>query len=80
VNRAFAVARAVGPNEGLALLDEQPLDYPYAHLVRGALLEELGRDSDAIASLEHAASSARNEAEEQQIRARIARIREKRTA
>lgn len=48
-----------------------------AHLVRGALLEELGRDDEAIASLDAAASHARNEQEARQIRARIARLREK---
>ena len=46
-NRAFAVARAHGARAGLALLDEvaadDAADYPYAHLVRGALLDELGR-------------------------------------
>jgi predicted RNA polymerase sigma factor len=56
VNRAFAVARARGASHGLALLDdagdERLADYPYAHLVRGALLEELGRDEAAIAALE----------------------------
>ena len=79
VNRAFAVGRAIGPREGLALLDEQPLEYSYAYLVRGALLEELGRGAEAIASLELAAGSARNPEEERQILARIARIREKGT-
>jgi RNA polymerase sigma-70 factor (ECF subfamily) len=77
VNRAFAVARAIGAKEGLALLDEQPLEYSYASLVRGALLEELGQSAEAIAALELAAGSARNPEEQRQILRRIARIREK---
>ncbi|HWL85269.1 MAG TPA: DUF6596 domain-containing protein [Polyangiaceae bacterium] len=77
VNRAFAVARAHGAREGLALLDDSIAGYPYAHLVRGALFEELGRDEEAIASLEQARSHARNEHEARQIRERIARLREK---
>ncbi len=77
VNRAFAVARAHGAREGLALLDEGDTDYPYAHLVRGALLEELGSDEAAIAALEHAAAHARNGHEARQIRDRIARARER---
>jgi RNA polymerase sigma-70 factor (ECF subfamily) len=77
-NRAFAVARAQGADEGLALLNDDGLaGYPYAHLVRGALLEELGRDEAAIEALEHAAAAARNAPEARQIRERIARIRER---
>jgi RNA polymerase sigma-70 factor (ECF subfamily) len=75
VNRAFAVARARGAHEGLALLDESVAEYPYADLVRGALLEELGRNVDAIAALERAAAAARNAHEARQIGERIARIR-----
>jgi RNA polymerase sigma-70 factor, ECF subfamily len=77
VNRAFAVGRAYGAAEGLALLDSSVLGYPYAELVRGALLEELGRDEEAIAALDRAADSARNSHEARQIRQRIERIRER---
>jgi predicted RNA polymerase sigma factor len=49
--------------------------YPYAHLVRGALLEELGEHRAAVQELELAASHARNDHEQRQIRARIARLR-----
>jgi RNA polymerase sigma-70 factor (ECF subfamily) len=79
VNRAFAVARAQGPSDGLALLDADGgvavASYPYAHLVRGALLEELGERRAAVQELELAASHARNDHEQRQIRARIARLR-----
>jgi RNA polymerase sigma-70 factor (ECF subfamily) len=81
VNRAFAVARARGAREGLAVLDEGGdagvAGVPYAHLVRGALLDELGRDEEAMAALELAAAAARNAHEARQIRARIGRIRER---
>jgi RNA polymerase sigma-70 factor (ECF subfamily) len=77
VNRAFAVGRARGPDEGLALLDESVAGYPYAELVRGALLEELGRDDEAISALDRAASAARNVHEARQVRQRIDRIRRK---
>jgi RNA polymerase sigma-70 factor (ECF subfamily) len=77
-NRAFAVARAHGIDQGLALLDEKSLGrYSYVHLVRGALLEELGRDDAAIDALERAAADARNAHEARQIRERITRIRER---
>jgi RNA polymerase sigma-70 factor, ECF subfamily len=75
VNRAFAVARARGAAAGLALLDGSGDGYPYFHLVRGTLLAELARDDEAIASLESAASLARNAHEERQIRERIAGVR-----
>jgi RNA polymerase sigma-70 factor (ECF subfamily) len=75
VNRAFAVSRAYGARAGLALLDEGVADYPYAHLVRGALLEELGCDAAALTALERAAAHARNEHEARQIRDRMAQIR-----
>lgn len=77
VNRAFAVARARGASEGLALLDDRVAGYPYAHLVRGALLEELGRNEEAITELHRATSQARNAHEARQIRQRIARLRDK---
>jgi RNA polymerase sigma-70 factor (ECF subfamily) len=74
VNRAFAVGRAHGARAGLALLDESVAGHPYADLVRGALLEEIGECDEAIATLHRAAAAARNAHEERQIRERIARI------
>jgi len=82
VNRAFAVARASGPARGLALLEErETIDagvYPYVHLVRGALLAELGRIDEARTSLEEARRVARNRAERAQVEKRIARLTEDR--
>lgn len=77
VNRALAVARTSGPCEGLALLDESVRTEPYSHLVRGALLEELGRDEEALAALELARAHARNAHEASQIQQRITRLRER---
>lgn len=78
VNRAFAEARGDGPLAGLALLDGdggvETREYPYVHLVRGALLEELGRIEDARVSLQLAAKHARNRHEAEQIDARIDRL------
>ncbi len=75
VNRAFAVARADGAAAGLALLDRDratdAASYPYAHLVRGTLLEELGRLDEARTSLALASKHARNAHESAQIQARI---------
>jgi RNA polymerase sigma-70 factor (ECF subfamily) len=75
VNRAFAVAKAHGAQAGLALLDASVAAYPYAQLVRGALLEELGQADEAIHALERAAATARNAHEARQVGERIARIR-----
>ncbi|MDD9968571.1 MAG: hypothetical protein OXR73_20185 [Myxococcales bacterium] len=78
VNRAFAVARARGPQVGLALLDDRHAidadDYPYVHLVRGTLLAELGRIEQARLHLEQARRMARNRVESAQIEAQIARL------
>lgn len=77
VNRAFAVARAFGADAGLLLLDESVRDEPYAYLVRGALLEELGRDEEALTALKLAAAHARNAEEARQIQQRIDSLRER---
>jgi RNA polymerase sigma-70 factor (ECF subfamily) len=79
INRAFAVSRVEGPAAGLALLagiPELPTDdYPYTELVRGVLLEELGRRDEAIAALERAKVGARNATEAAQIEQRLRRTR-----
>jgi RNA polymerase sigma-70 factor (ECF subfamily) len=78
VNRAFAVARAIGPAAGLALIDDDgiaaPSSYPYVHLVRGTLLGELGRIDEARAALTLAAENARNAPEREQILTRIVNL------
>lgn len=77
VNRAFALGKANGPAEGLALLDRADIDaaaYPYVHLVRGALLAGAGDGEAAARSLREAARCARNEHERAQIEERISRL------
>jgi RNA polymerase sigma-70 factor (ECF subfamily) len=76
VNRAFALARATRPEEGLALLAQPDIDasqYPYASLVRGTLLAEVGSPA-AAAALEEAAGRARNEHERRQILEQLSRL------
>lgn len=75
VNRAFAVARADGAAVGLELLDRPGAiavdGYPYVHVVRGTLLGELGRFTEARAALRAAEAVARNAHERRQIRASL---------
>jgi RNA polymerase sigma-70 factor (ECF subfamily) len=78
VNRSFALAKADGGEAGLALLErDDGMDvrgYPYYYLVRGAILEELGRIEEARASLLCAVERSRNAHEAEQVKARIARL------
>lgn len=78
VNRAFAVGQAEGGNSGLALLDDvtdvDTSRYPYVHLVRGALLEDLGRTAEARDAYILARHHSRNRAEQTQIDSRLARL------
>lgn len=78
VNRAFAVGRARGPSAGLELLEDRRgpdvRGYPYLHLVRGALFEELGRVHEAREALTLAREQARNSADRAQIDARLAKL------
>jgi RNA polymerase sigma-70 factor (ECF subfamily) len=73
---AFALARAHGAAAGLAHLDDGDGTAPYADAVRGALLEELGRDRDAIDAYDRAVACARNVHEARRLRARADRLRE----
>jgi RNA polymerase sigma-70 factor (ECF subfamily) len=77
VNRAFAMGSADGAEAGLELLARADIDvgaYPYVHLVRGALLAELGRTDEALTELREASQVARNAVERRQIEARIAKL------
>jgi RNA polymerase sigma-70 factor (ECF subfamily) len=70
---------AFGAEAGMQLLEEvmdHPAlaEYPYAHLVEGVLLAELGRAPEARRSLERAARFATGDAEREQIEARLAKI------
>ena len=74
INRAFAIARAQGPESGLSLLEGIAEDEPFLAVVRGVLYWEAGRFAEAIAELEHARTSARNIHEVAQIDAHIERV------
>ena len=80
LNRAVAVAMASGPQAGLelvdALLDEPSLrDYHLLPSVRGDLLARLGRNGEARAELERAASLTRNARERALLLERAASLR-----
>jgi RNA polymerase sigma-70 factor, ECF subfamily len=80
LNRAVAVAMASGPEAGLelvdALLDEPSLrGYHLLPSVRGDLLARLGRNDEARAELERAASLTRNARERALLLERAASLR-----
>ena len=79
LNRAVAVGMAFGPAAGLELVDELVVGGSLAgyHLlssVRGDLLAKLGRDDEARAELELAASMTRNERERKLLLDRVAAL------
>ena len=79
LNRAVAVAMAYGPDAGLELIDAlggEPLLSGYHLLpsVRGELLARLGRDAEARAELERAASLVRNGPERALLLERAAKL------
>ena len=79
LNRAVAVAMASGPQAGLDLVDaltaEPSLrDYHLLPSVRGDLLARLGRNDEARAELERAASLTRNARERDLLLARAAAL------
>ncbi|MGV3481372.1 MAG: RNA polymerase sigma factor [Sphingobium sp.] len=79
LNRAVAVAEAVHPAAGLALLeglDDRLGDHARLALVRGELLARTGRTEDAIAALRQAAIRTANTVERRHIDARIAALRD----
>jgi RNA polymerase sigma factor (sigma-70 family) len=71
LNRAVAVANAHGPAPGLAIVDALVLpNYPLLPAVRGDLLARLGRDAEARAEFERAATMTRNARERSLFQAR----------
>ncbi|HEY2297351.1 MAG TPA: RNA polymerase sigma factor [Jatrophihabitans sp.] len=79
LNRAVAISMADGPQAGLAIVDTL-LDVPALasyHLlpsVRGDLLAKLGRNAEARAEFDRAASLTSNEAERALLLARVAEL------
>jgi len=81
LNRAVAVAMALGPAAGLSIVDtlgSEPVLQSYHLLpsVRGDLLEKLGRRAEAATEFDRAASLTRNERERQVLLGRAAACRE----
>ena len=77
LNRAVALSRAEGAAAALPLVDalgEEPLlsEYPQLPAVRGDLLEQLGRRSEAREAFERAAALTRNTRERDLMLARAA--------
>lgn len=79
LNRAIAVAEAVGPEQALVALDAIPLAedldgdlvaYPYFHAARGECLARLGRNAEAVAALEQAQQCCSHEAERRHLERR----------
>ena len=64
MNRAIAIGEVKGPGVALALVDELALDNYYSfHATRADLLARLGRDAEAEAAYERAATMAPTESE-----------------
>ncbi|MEO8685360.1 MAG: DUF6596 domain-containing protein, partial [Devosia sp.] len=79
LNRAVAISMAQGPAPALALLDiikDEPAlkAYHFLPVVRGELLEKLGRAAEAKAEFEKAASMTHNEREKAFLQDRAARL------
>jgi RNA polymerase sigma factor (sigma-70 family) len=79
LNRAVAVSMARGPQSGLDLVDALATDgalseYHLLPSVRGDLLAKLGRDDEARAEFERAASLTRNLRERELLLARARRL------
>ena len=75
LNRAVAVAMAHGPEEGLALADEQAAalnGFHLLHATRADLLRRLGRDAEAAAAYRRAIALATNPVERTFLQDRLA--------
>ena len=77
LNRAVAVGMAFGPAAGLVIVDALGRDkalqnYQWLPSVRGDLLAKLGRNAEAKAEFERAASLARNLREKELLMERAA--------
>jgi RNA polymerase sigma-70 factor (ECF subfamily) len=73
LNRAVAVAEAVGPDVGLALLDGLAADlddYRYLHTARAELLRRVDRDDEAVLAYGRALSLGPDDAERRWLEAR----------
>jgi RNA polymerase sigma-70 factor (ECF subfamily) len=75
LNRAVAVAMAAGPERGLALLQELPLDeYHLYHAARADLLRRLDRIDEAAAAYTRAVELARTDPERRFLTGRLREV------
>jgi RNA polymerase sigma-70 factor (ECF subfamily) len=73
LNRAIAVAHVDGPERGLELIDELPLDgYRYLHSTRAELLRRSGRLEEARDAYGRAIELALSDPERRLLRRRLA--------
>ncbi|MFP3854334.1 MAG: RNA polymerase sigma factor [Anaerolineales bacterium] len=76
LNRAVAVAMALGPEYGLAMMDQPELgeelaDYRWLHSARAELLHRLGRDEEAAQAFRRALGLAQNASERSHLLKRL---------
>jgi RNA polymerase sigma-70 factor (ECF subfamily) len=75
LNRAIAVAHVDGPERGLELIDELPLDgYRYLHSTRAELLRRIGRLEEAREAYARAIELALSDPERRLLRRRLAEV------
>ena len=78
MNRAIALAELDGPDAGLALLDELPLDgYRYYHSTRADLLRRAGRRDEARAAYARALELSEAGPEQRFLQGRLADVSER---
>ena len=75
LNRAIAVAEDEGPEAGLAIADNLPLeDFHYLHSTRGELLRRLGRTDEAREAYDRALELAGDDAERRLLERKLAEL------
>ena len=75
VGTAIAVAEDEGPEAGLAIADNLPLeDFHYLHSTRGELLRRLGRPDEAREAYDRALELAGDDAERRLLERKLAEL------
>jgi RNA polymerase sigma-70 factor (ECF subfamily) len=75
LSRAVAVAEALGPKQGLDIVDRLALeDYHYLHSARGELLRRLGRQIEARDAYRQALALVHDDAERRLLERRLAEL------
>jgi len=79
LNRAVAIAKCLGPESGLSLIDDllargELENYHLAHAARADLCRRLGRTAEARSSYERALALAQQEPERRFLQERLRRL------